>query len=347
MGKPEGRLSDKTIRSLENEMARQRLASRNKADHSRTILEASTALFIDEAIQPSETGRYLNKSIKDFRFVRTSGTIEWPSNSQVSALFRDCSGTASGRQPLSLTCPVGPRVIIEDCDIDYLEVEDSFDSQSPLISNTTIRKALIRKGPVPGNSATYYHLFHLDPDNIERTNGRVRIVYERPFECENEERGPETALATWKALSQLKSLESNGDVIDRYYQYYRSRSDLIRHILFLYNEAHHAVWKPLFGLCVFVCASAYLIWCDMKLGLDGITQDALLPPLSYVANIPRLLSDVLLRGFPPEQWSYLYEPAYWARLPLRIFILVLEGLGAYSLYSFLAGLKKRFGYRRL
>lgn len=138
-------------------------------------------------------------------------------------------------------------------------------------------------------------------------------------------------------MAELKSMESNIDTIDRHYQHYRSRDHWLRRTLFWYNEAHQAILKPFGGLLILLGLSAILIASDMALKIEGLKEQKMLPPLAYVANIPRLLSDIALRGFPPSDWGHLCSPRYWLRGLLRVAITGAEALAAYSLFSFLAG----------
>lgn len=169
----------------------------------------------------------------------------------------------------------------------------------------------------------YYHKL-LDYASISTDNVKVNFDSKilKPFTKDNYE----YFLNTFTYLHDLKSMVNNRIEIEKYINYFNSRKNPIKFLLFWFNMGHTRILRPLIFLLSFVLINFFLLY-----DVLNITSDAMV----YIFYPIDLFKQVVLKDF-----SFGNDPS-WA----KIIITISEILFIYSSVSLGIAIKKLLGFK--
>ncbi len=130
-------------------------------------------------------------------------------------------------------------------------------------------------------------------------------------------------------IRNLTGLRSEQNAIDRYINYFRSREDKFHKLLFWFNGGYFKIIIPL----IFVIISMIL----SKVIVDTYNLYPKADSMSLLFNPKELMTEVILKDFNFNPQN-IYLP--------RFFIAILAVSSAYSLFCFLAAVRKRYGFQK-
>ena len=138
-----------------------------------------------------------------------------------------------------------------------------------------------------------------------------------------------SAYNTYEFLKALPSLNSEKLIIYRYAQYFRSFKSFIGRILYLFHGGFYKIIQTFVFFLISMIAAYYCL--DNVLDdFPGIAQN----PIEYQLNPKLLLKDLLFNRLP-DQDAFILEKGV---------ILLLILFSYYTLFAFMAAIKRRFGY---
>lgn len=137
-------------------------------------------------------------------------------------------------------------------------------------------------------------------------------------------------LNTFEHLKNLKGLRSQELALDRYINYFRSRDHFLKRALFLFNGGYYRTIVPAFTLLISISSIVLLI--------DSLKRKFNKDSILFAINPKELLEGILLKDF-----SFDVAAISWQKIAIAL----LEVVYIYSLFSFLAAMRRKFGFRKI
>jgi len=141
-----------------------------------------------------------------------------------------------------------------------------------------------------------------------------------------------SAYNTFEFLKTVPSLKSEKLVIYRYAENFRSYRGLINRVLYKMHGGFYKIITPL-AFLIFTLIAAYYTLANISYKYPDIKPN----PIEYQLNPKLLLTDLIFHD-STAQGNFIFS---------KFVILFLTMFSYYSLFAFLAAIKRRFGYPKL